>query len=79
MTIKLSAVLLHEYLAGKLDADQFKERVFGKTMNNMFDMELKRGRSIQGVQFESAGTDEDDDYVVVDLDIDWKKIAKKDE
>lgn len=76
MTIKLSAMLLHEYLAGTLDADGFKEKAFGR-MNNMFTTELMRGHSIQGVQFESAGTDEDDDYVIIDLDIDRQRIAKK--
>lgn len=76
MTIKLSAGLLHEYLAGRIDAERFRETAFN-TDRNYFDMELTRGNSIQQVQFEAGGIDEDDDYVVFDLNIDWGKIARK--
>lgn len=76
MTIKLSAGLLHEYLAGKLSGEEFSEKAFGKEQN-IFASELVRGNSIRSVEFESAGIDEDDDYVVFELDIDWDKIARK--
>lgn len=76
MTIKLSAGLLHEYLAGKIDADRFTEDAFGK-MHNLFAAELMRGNAIQNIKFESGGMDEDDDYVVIVLDVDWGKIARK--
>lgn len=76
MTIKLSAGLLHEYLAGRIDAERFRGNAFN-TDRNFFDTELTRGNSIRQVQFEPGGTDEDDDYVVFDLDIDWDKIARE--
>lgn len=76
MTIKLSAGLLHEYLAGKMDAARFKEEAFNKE-NNLFETEFMRGHAIQSVRFEAGGVDKDDDYVVFDLDIDWSKIARK--
>jgi len=76
MTIKLSASLLHEYLAGRIDANQFKDEAFTND-RNYFAMELTRGNAIRNAQFESGGIDEDDDYVIFDLDIDWDKIAKR--
>ena len=76
MTIRLSAGLLHEYLAGRIDSDKFRQKTFNNE-KNYFDAELTRGNSIRGVQFESGGVDNDDDYVVFDLDIDWEKIARK--
>jgi hypothetical protein len=76
MTIKLSAGLLHEYLAGAIDADQFREKAFNDE-NNLFTSEFMRGHAIQSVKFEPGGTDEDDDYVVFDLDVDWSKMARK--
>ena len=77
MTIKLSAGLLHEYLSGCLSADQFKSLAFGSSEKNYFELNLMRGNSIRNIQFESCGIDEDDDYVVIDLDLDWRKITKK--
>lgn len=76
MTIKLSAGLLHEYLAGHIDADQFRQKAFNGE-NNFFDTELKRGNSIRNLQLEPGGIDEDDDYAVFELDVDWDKIAAK--
>lgn len=76
MTIKLSAELLHEYLAGRIDEKNFRQKAF-KDDKNFFDMELTRGNSIRKVQFEAGGLDRDDDYIVFDLDIDWNKVAKK--
>ena len=76
MTAKLSAELLHQYLAGQLDTDRFRDKVFGN-MPNLFASELARGHAIQNVRFESGGIDEDDDYVIIDLDVDRGKIARK--
>ena len=76
MTIELSAGLLHEYLAGRIDAVEFKKEAFNGEQN-YFDLELTRGHSIRSVSFEPCGLDEDDDYVVIDLDIDWDKIARE--
>lgn len=76
MTIKLSASLLHEYLAGRMDSDKFRQRAFND-MQNLFDMELARGNSIRQVQFESGGIDTDDDYVTFELDVDLEKTVKK--
>tara|TARA_R110000787_G_scaffold248041_4_gene353611 strand:+ start:761 stop:901 length:141 start_codon:yes stop_codon:yes gene_type:complete len=35
-----------------------------------------RGNSITNAKFESGGIDEDDDYVIFDLDINWPKIER---
>lgn len=76
MTVKLSAGLLHQYLAGAIDADRFREEAFNNE-NNLFTTEFMKRHAIQNVRSEAGGTDEDDDYVVFDLDIDWSKIARK--
>lgn len=76
MTIKISSRLIQEYLGGRIDADQFKRWSFGK-MQNLFDTELARGHTIQDVRFESAGLDEDDDYLIFDLDFDSSAAALK--
>jgi hypothetical protein len=76
MTIKLSAGLLHQYLAGVIDADKFSEKAFNDR-DNLFTAEFMRGHAIQSVKVEPGGIDEDDDYVVFDLDVDWSKAAGK--
>jgi hypothetical protein len=76
MTIKLSAGLLHEYLSGRIDAERFNEKAFGKK-DNPFEDALKRGHSIRNIQFEPGGIDADNDYVVFDLDLDWDKLVSK--
>lgn len=76
MTVRISAGLLHEYLAGRMDAEQFRQKAFHRDQN-IFDTELTRGKSIRDARFESGGLDEDDDYVVIELDIDWGKIARR--
>jgi hypothetical protein len=70
MTIKISSRLVQEYLAGRLQPDEFKRHAFGN-MPNLFENELTRGHTIQAARFETGGTDEDDDYLVFDLDFDW--------
>lgn len=70
MTIKISSRLIQEYLAGRLDKDQFKRWAFSNG-NNLFETELDLGRTIKSVKFESSGLDEDDDHLIFDLDFDW--------
>lgn len=79
MTIKISSRLVHEYLAGRMDSDTFQQRAFGNT-KNCFELELARGNTIQDIRLERAGIDEDDDYLVLDLDSDWgaSPLKKKD-
>jgi hypothetical protein len=75
MTIKLSAALLHEYLAGKMDAEKFRQRAFGSDQQNQFAAELERGNSIRKAHFAPGGIDRDDDYVILELDIDPQRIV----
>ena len=59
-----------------MDATTFQRQAFSND-RNYFDAELSRGRTIQDVRFESKGLDEDDDYLVFDLDFDWGASALK--
>lgn len=74
MTVKLSAGLLHEYLAGRINGEEFRKKAFNNE-ENFFEREFARGYSINGAKFEPGGIDEDDDYIVFELDLDWKKLA----
>lgn len=76
MTVKLSAGLLHEYLCGRINAERFNEKAFGKK-DSPFEDALRRGHSIRNIQFEPGGIDADDDYIVFDLDFDREKIVSK--
>jgi len=76
MTIKLSAALLHEYLAGRIDEGRFRQEAFNKEQN-LFATELTRGNSIRHVQFEPGGIDEDDDYIIFELDLDWNQVIRR--
>lgn len=76
MTIKISAGLLHEYLSGRIDAEKFRSEAFGND-KNYFELQLASGNSICQAHFEAGGVDEDDDYVVFDLDLDLAKFAHK--
>lgn len=78
MTIKLSAGLLLEYLAAQIDAEQFRKLAFSST-SNLFSLERVRGRSILECRLESGGIDEDDDYIVFELDYDLAKMAQNPE
>lgn len=75
VTIKLSAGLLHEYLAGRIDNDRFRQEAFNND-KNIFDLAFAQGHTITAARFEPGGIDEDDDYVVFDLDFDWHKLMK---
>lgn len=76
MTIRISSRLVQEYLAGRLDESQFRRQAFNNE-NNLFETELARGQTIQAVRFESGGLDEDDSYLVFELDFDWGAISLK--
>ena len=47
---------------------------------NLFERELQQGRTINSVKFESAGIDEDDDYIEFSVGFDWSaaKLNKPD-
>ena len=64
VTVKLSARLLQEFLAGRITAERFDDDVSGK---NLFEKWLREGYLIRDARFESAGVDEDDDYVILEL------------
>jgi hypothetical protein len=68
MTVKLSSRLLLEFLAGRITPEQFRSAT-GKT-ETVFDSMLKAGRTIQSSRLEKGGLDEDDDYLVFDLEPD---------
>ena len=70
MRIKISSRLLQEYLVGRLDAERFKIAAF-RNHENLFDVWLERGQTIQGATFEGGGVDEDGDYVILDFGADW--------
>lgn len=74
LTIKLSSSLLHKYLAGEINPDEFREKAFNN-YNNDFALALSRDSSIRNVEFESGGLDMDDDYVVFKLDTDWRELT----
>ena len=63
--MRISARLLHEYLAGKMPPERFEHFAFAK--GNEFRLWLEGGCTIRNVTFESAGIDEDDDYVVFEF------------
>jgi hypothetical protein len=69
MTIKISSRLVQEFLAGRISHEQFKFFAFGKD-TNLFEHQLVRGFTIQNARVEKAGIDEDDDYIVFDLEPD---------
>jgi len=64
-TMKISARLLHEYLAGKMSREQFERVAFGE--DNYFRRWLDGGYALRNAKFESAGIDEDDDYVIFEF------------
>lgn len=70
MTIKVSARLIQEYLAGNIDPAEFQTRAFDKN-RNLFEGQLSKGQTIRNVRFESGGLDKDDDYIVFEMGLDW--------
>jgi hypothetical protein len=70
MTIKVSSRLVLELLAGRISQEHFRECIFG-TDKNIFEIQLTRGLTIQSSHVEKAGIDEDDDYLVFDMEPDF--------
>jgi hypothetical protein len=66
-SMRLSARLVLEYLAGRITREQFEH--FGG-MPDIFESALKAGNVFKEAHIESAGLDEDDDYLCFELDID---------
>jgi hypothetical protein len=64
ITMKMSARLLLEYLAGRITIERFHDNCTGK---NLFEHWLKLGYVISDARFESGGVDADDDYVILEL------------
>jgi hypothetical protein len=64
ITVKMSARLLQEFLAGRITTERFHDNVTGK---NLFEKWLNDGYAISDARFESAGVDEDDDYVILEF------------
>jgi hypothetical protein len=64
ITMKMSARLLQEYLAGRITIEQFHDYSTGK---NLFEHWLKLGYAISDTSFESGGVDADDDYVILEF------------
>ncbi len=64
-TMKISSRLLHEYLAGKISPEQFERFAFAQ--GNEFRLWLEGGYTLRNARFESAGIDEDDDYVIFEF------------
>jgi hypothetical protein len=65
-TMKISARLLQDFLAGRITREQFQFAAFGNN-KNLFEHWLQMGFTLQDARVEKAGTDEDDDYLVFDF------------
>ncbi len=64
-TARLSTRALLELLAGRMNADDFKNWITRD--DNQFERYLSHGMAISDMKFEPRGPDEDDDYVVISL------------
>lgn len=64
ITMKMSARLLQEYLAGRITIERFHDNCTGK---NLFEHWLKLGYVISDARLESGGVDADDDYVILEF------------
>lgn len=64
ITMKMSARLLQEYLAGRITIERFHDNCMGK---NLFEHWLTLGYVISDARFESGGVDADDDYVILEF------------
>jgi len=68
ITMRMSARLLQEYLAGNLTREQFEKKLFSE--ENLFKRWLDMGYTIRNTRVESAGVDEDDDHLVLEFERD---------
>jgi hypothetical protein len=76
MSIRIHTRLLQDFLAGRIERQQFELRAFGGVVNP-FDDRLKRGRTIHSARVEKAGLDEDGDIVVFELEMDPAALPLK--
>lgn len=67
---RMPARALQDFLARRISEEQFRRFVGDEEDGPSLGRFLKRGFTIQNVQFESGGTDEDDDYLVFELALD---------
>jgi hypothetical protein len=58
-----------ELLAGRITQEQFQRNAFGEH-KNLFDHQLSLGNTIQASRVEKGGLDEDDDWLVFELEPD---------
>jgi hypothetical protein len=70
LTIRISSRMVLELLAGRITQEQFQNFAFGKDLNQ-FDHQFKQGMTIQSASLEKGGLDEDDDYLVFDMEPDF--------
>ncbi|MCH2273798.1 hypothetical protein [Thalassospira sp.] len=73
MKVKFSTNVLLELLAGDIDSDEFRNRVFGGE-KNLFKLAVDRNEHIKSIKKIDCGLDEDDDYVEISMEPDFKKI-----
>ncbi|WP_334359931.1 MULTISPECIES: hypothetical protein [unclassified Bradyrhizobium] len=59
--IKFSARLFQEFIAGRISADHFRGL---NGALELFESQMKQGQTLSGARLESAGIDQDDDYLV---------------
>jgi hypothetical protein len=70
LSISISSRMVLELLAGRITQEQFQNFAFGKNQNQ-FDHQFRRGMTIQAARLEKGGLDEDDDYLVFDMEPDF--------
>jgi hypothetical protein len=68
-SISISSRMVLELLAGRITQEQFQNFAFGKNQNQ-FDHLFERGMTIQTARLEKGGLDEDDDYLVFEMEPD---------
>jgi hypothetical protein len=66
MTIKVSARALLDLLAGRITIDQF-HHFTGTNSDNIFAHRLAQGDTLSSARIEPGGLDEDDDWIVFEL------------
>jgi hypothetical protein len=69
VTIRISARLALEFMAGRITPEQFHHFSFGEH-RNLFDQEFSRGMTIKSARIEHTGLDKDDDYFIFELEPD---------
>lgn len=69
LSIKISSRMVLELLAGRITQEQFQRIAFGEH-KNLFDHQLRLGNTIQASRVEKGGLDEDDDWLVFELEPD---------